>query len=200
MGEWYTRVQRGRNSMNCYRLAAHFIPRSHSCGWLVKRRDPLPSPPSLAVPSSLLIIRVFFLSLSLSLSPAGVGNQVTRVVGHGAAFFSLLSFFCFPRTTKRRKQVTPDGFTGVLRCYNVAQLGSFTLAAWPARAAVASGFSKWLGLWVTGSDDRFWPTASGFEGVSTSRVYLFHGAERRSWLLSEFRRKYATSPMVCIIN
>ena len=87
--EGNTRVH-GRNSMNWYRLAAHFVPRSRSCGWLVKRSDPfLPSPPL-----SLLVVdshhsRAFF-SL-LSFSPAGGREPSHEGSGSRRGFFSLLS-------------------------------------------------------------------------------------------------------------
>lgn len=61
--EWNTRVH-GRNSMNWYRLAAHFVPRSRSCGWLVKRSDPFLPPLSLRrrFSSSALFFPPLFLS------------------------------------------------------------------------------------------------------------------------------------------
>lgn len=86
--EWNTRVH-GRNSMNWYRLAAHFVPRSRSCGSLVKRSDPfLPPPLSLLVVDS-HHSRAFF-SL-LSFSPAGGREPSHEGSGSRRGFFSLLS-------------------------------------------------------------------------------------------------------------
>lgn len=99
--EWNTRVH-GRNSMNWYRLAAHFVPRSRSCGSLVKRSDPFLSPPL-----SLLVVdshhsRAFF-SL-LSFSPAGGREPSHEGSGSRRGFFSLLSLSPSFRTTKRTEK------------------------------------------------------------------------------------------------
>lgn len=96
-------VRGGRNSMNCYRLAAHFA--SRSCDGLVKRfglsssnpfrhsppphpHPPLPPPPAAAptptrrrrflIPSRC----TFFFHRTPPRRPAGVVKRVTGVVGH----------------------------------------------------------------------------------------------------------------------
>lgn len=99
--EGNTRVH-GRNSMNWYRLAAHFVPRSRSCGSLVKRSDPfLPPPLSLLVVDS-HHSRAFF-SL-LSFSPAGGREPSHEGSGSRRGFFSLLSLSPSFRTTKRTEK------------------------------------------------------------------------------------------------